>query len=73
MTAPGIHSCSLSFAELEVRRTRLRAHRAIAHLDAMKQAGIPPTLRLAHSHVEQSVAAFRAALNKRNFEIHQLT
>jgi hypothetical protein len=67
-----IHSCSLSFAELEVRRTRLRAHRAVEHLDAMRQAGIAPAVRLAHSHVEQSVAAFRSALNKRNFEIHQL-
>jgi hypothetical protein len=67
-----IHSCSLAFAELEVRRTRLRAQRAVDHLDAMQSIGVPAAERLAHSHVEQSVAAFRCALNKRNFEIAQL-
>jgi hypothetical protein len=67
-----VHSCSLAFAELEVRRTRFRAHRAIAHLDAMRELGITPAVRLAHSHVEQSVAAFRSALKKRAFEIRQL-
>jgi hypothetical protein len=72
VTGIGLHSTSLTFAEIEVRRARLRAHRAIAHLDQMREVGIPPAVRLAHSHVEQSVAAFRAALQKRNFEIHQL-
>jgi hypothetical protein len=38
----------------------------------MREAGIAPAVRLAHSHVEQSVAAFRSALNKRTFEIAQL-
>jgi hypothetical protein len=67
-----IYSTSLAFAEMEVRRTRARAHSAIAHLDAMKEMEIHPAIRLAHSHVEQSVAAFRAALKKRAFEIRQL-
>jgi hypothetical protein len=72
MMIANLHSSSLTFAELEVRRTRLRAHRAVLHLDLMKEAGISPAVRLAHSHVEQSVAAFRSALNKRRFEIAQL-
>lgn len=69
----GLYTRSLAFAEMEVRRTRVRAHRAIAHLDAMRELGISPAVRLAHSHVEQSVAAFRSALSKRRFEIGQLT
>jgi hypothetical protein len=72
VNCPALHSESLAFAELEVRRTRLRAHRAVQHLDMMENLGVPAGERLARSHVEQSVAAFRAALNKRRFEVANL-
>ena len=68
-----MHEQSFRFAHLEVLRVRSRAQRAIAHLETAKASGVPELLRLAHHTCEAAVRTYRCAINKRNFELRQLT
>ena len=68
---------SLLFADLEVRRTRAAARRAIAHLEMVTRLapieGLRPLRTFAHRSAGEAVRTFRTALNRRAFEIRQLS
>lgn len=68
-----IHSESLAFAEREVARARLSAHRAMRHLDAVGDLPIPELQAFARFNAAAAISRYRCTLGKRAFEIRHLS
>lgn len=73
MTQPGIYSESLAFAQREVISARRRAQLALRHRDAIGDLPIHELRELADQTAILRAREFKAALDKRGFELRQLT
>jgi energy-converting hydrogenase A subunit M len=72
-----MHAESYAHAHRECLRARIAAKRALTHLSEVLSLGraddLNPLRKFAQRSAEQAVRTYRTALNKRNYEIRQLS
>lgn len=67
-----IHSESLKFAALEIRRTAASVRRALNHLDHAHESGSKKLIRFAHRTAANALRSHGLARAKHAWEIRQL-